>query len=56
VNREDNQVLHNLCRRPPSALSKSLNSNVIELMRGKGAGVCDNHGQTARKLLILNAE
>ena len=43
----DEEVLHNFCRRPPSALSKSLNSIVIELMRGKGAGVCDNLSQTA---------
>jgi hypothetical protein len=52
----DEEVLHNFCRRPPSALSKSLNSNVIELMRGKGAGVCDNLSLTACKLLILKTE
>ena len=51
-----NIAVHNFCRRPRSALSKSLNSNVIELMQGKGAGVCDNLCQTARKSLILKTE
>jgi hypothetical protein len=40
-------------RLPPSVLSKSLNSNVIESDAEKSGGVWDNLSQTVRKLLIL---
>jgi hypothetical protein len=50
------EVLHNFCERPPSALSKSLNSDVIEFHTWISTGVCDNLSQTARKLLILKTE
>ena len=52
----DEEVLHNFCRRAPSALSKSLNSNVIEFHTQISRSVCDNLSETARKLLILKTE